>query len=68
MKNSKEYKICTVLFIAAIVLFCISMVTGLIPDLTYSIDRISKYLGFACFTLGLVYLKKSEKNNDNEDK
>lgn len=66
MKKSKEYKISVVLFVAALVLYVISIVTGLIPDFDYSIDKICMYLGFACFGFGLVFLKKSEKNDSDK--
>lgn len=66
MKKTKEYKISIGLFIASLVLFGVSIVTGLIPNLNYSIDKISMYLGFACFGFGLVYLKKSEGNDSSK--
>lgn len=65
MKNSKEYKISIVMSSIALVLFAISIVTGLIPGLNYSIDDISKNLGFAFFCLGLVFLIKSQNANEN---
>ena len=68
MKKSKEYRICVVLFVVALVLYGISIVTGLIPDLDSSIDKICMYLGFAFFGFGLVFLKKAKDNNENEDK
>lgn len=64
MKKSKEYKISIVLFSLCLVLYGISIVTGLIPGIEFAIDKISMYLGFACMGLGFVYLKKSEKNSD----
>ena len=64
MKKTKEYRISIVLFIVALVLFAISMVTGLIPSLNYSIDKICMYLGFAAFGFGLVLLKKAENTDD----
>lgn len=54
------------LFSAALVLFAISIVTGLIPGLSYSIDKICMYLGFAFFGFGLVFLNK-RKNNDEDE-
>lgn len=65
MKNSREYKISVVFMSLALVLFCISIVTGLIPGLKFSIEKISKYLGFAFFCLGLVYLQKSKTKDNN---
>lgn len=65
MKKSKEYKISTVLFCISLVLYVISFITGLIPKLDFSIDKISMYLGFSCYGLGLVFLKKSEKSNSD---
>lgn len=66
MKNTKEYKISVVLFSVALVLFGISLVTGLIPNLSFSVDKICQYLGFAVFALGLVYLKKAKDNSSGE--
>lgn len=63
MKKSKEYKISMVLFVAALVCFAISIVTGLIPNLEYNTDKIFMYLGFALNGFGFMYLKKSEKND-----
>lgn len=60
MKKSKEYRISTVLFGVALVLYCISIITGLIPELSFAIDKICMYLGFAFFCSGLVFLKKSK--------
>lgn len=60
MKKSKEVKISVVLASVSLVLFCISMVTGLIPDLAYSIDKLCMYLGFASFGLGFWFLEKSQ--------
>lgn len=68
MKNSKEYKISSTLFCVALVLYGISIVTGLIPGLEYSIDKICMYLGFAFFGLGLVFFSKSKGSDDKEDK
>lgn len=64
MKKSREYKISIVLFIAALVMFAVSMVTGLIPGLIYSIDKICMFLGFAFFGFGVTFLNKD--NNDND--
>lgn len=60
MKNSKEYKISLVLFSIALVLYGVSIIAGLIPDLACSIDKICMYLGFSFFGFGLVFLKKNE--------
>ena len=65
MKNSK---VSVVLFIVALVLFAASIVTGLIPNLVYSIDKITMYAGFAFFVLGLVFMAKSKKANNDEKK
>ena len=64
MKKSKEYKISMVSSIAALVLLGISIVTGLIPGLIYSIDKICMYLGFAFLGLSVTFLKKAKDNND----
>lgn len=66
MKKSKEYKISIVFFIVTLVLEGISLVTGLMPNLNFSIDKICMYLGFVFLGLGLLFLKKA-KNNDNDD-
>lgn len=66
MKKTKEYKISIVLFIVAIILDCISLVTGLIPNFDYSIDKICMYLGFVFLGFGFVFLKKAKDNNDND--
>ena len=68
MKKSKEYKISTVFSSIALVLMSVSIVTGLIPGLVYSIDKICGGLGFSCFCLGLLFLYKSNDKNDNEEK
>lgn len=65
MKKVKEYKISIVLFAISLVLFCVSMITGLIPGLAFSIDKISMYLGFSAFGLGLVLFEKNRENNSN---
>lgn len=62
MKKSKEYKISVALFIVALVMDCISIVTGLIPNLDFSIDKICMYLGFGFLGFGLVFLKKAKDN------
>lgn len=67
MKRSKEYKISVVSSGLALVLFCISLVTGLIPGLVYSVDKICFGLGFACLGLGLIYMKKSKEYSSNEE-
>lgn len=68
MKNTKEYKTSIVLFSVALILYAISIVTGLMPGLGFSIDKISMYLGFACFGFGLVFLKKTKDTDKNTDK
>lgn len=67
MKKEKDYKISIVLFAISLGLFCISMITGLIPGLVFSIDKICMYLGFAAFGLGLVLFEKNRENNFNND-
>ncbi len=66
MKNSKEYKISKVLFIIALVCFAISLVTSLIPNFEYNTYRIFMFLGFAFNGFGIVYFKKSEKNDTDK--
>lgn len=65
MKNTKEYKISIVMFTIALLLDGISIVTGLIPDFDFSLDKICMYLGFAFFGFGLVFLKKAKDNSEN---
>ena len=67
MKKSKEDKISIVFFCIALILFGISMVTGLIPGLVYSIDKIWMFLGFAFFCFGLVFLNKAKNKNDKDE-
>lgn len=67
MKNSKEYKISTALFVIAIICFAISAVVGLIPNYDYNTDKIFMYLGLALNGFGFMYLKKSENNNENKE-
>lgn len=67
MKKSREYKISIVLFIAALAMFAISMVTGLIPGLIYSIDKICMFLGFALFGFGLSFLNKAKATDDKDE-
>lgn len=68
MKKSKEYKLCVVFSCIALVLFSVSIVTGLISGLVYSIDKICGGLGFSCFCLGLLFLYKSNDKIDNKEK
>lgn len=68
MKKTKEYKISIVLFSIALVLYAVSIITGLIPGLEIAIDKICMYLGFAFFGFGLVFLQKASKANANEEK
>ncbi len=68
MKKSKEYKISITLFCICLVLYIVSIVTSLIPGLTYSIDKISMYLGFAFFGFGLMFLAKAKDKDDSKDK
>ncbi len=68
MKKSKEYKISIVFFSLCLVSFCIAIITGLMPDLSFSIEKICKCLGFALFALGLVFMTKAKDNNGKEDK
>ena len=67
MEKSKEYKICVGLLSVSLVLYLISMVTGLIPGLLFSIDKICMYLGTSFFCFGLVFLKKSKDNDDKDE-
>lgn len=67
MKKSREYKISIVLFIAALAMFAVSMVTGLIPGLIYSIDKICMFLGFALLGFGVSFLNKAKDNNDKDE-
>lgn len=60
MKKSKEYKISCVLFSVCLVMYVISIVTGLISDLHLSIYKITQYLGFTFFSLGLLIAIKSK--------
>ena len=64
MKKSKEYKISIVLFIIALVLFGISMVTGLIHGFIYSTDKICMFLGIAFMGFGVYFLNKAKNSND----
>lgn len=61
MKKSREYKMSVVLFSVSLVLYTVSMVTGLIPEITFSIDKICMYLGFAFFGTGLVFSEKASR-------
>lgn len=67
MKKSKEYKISMVLFSVCLLLYGISFITGLIPELNYSIDKICFRLGFVLFCLGLIYSKKANGNKDKKE-
>lgn len=68
MKKSKEYKISIVLFVVTLVLDGIAIVTGLIPNLTFHIDKICMCFGFVFGGMGLVFLKKAQNNNGKENK
>lgn len=70
MMKSKEFKISTVLSIVALILFGVSMVTGLMPiaERVYSIDKISLYLGFALLGFSHLFLQKSKINNALQNK
>ncbi|MCQ2568869.1 MAG: hypothetical protein MJ155_01100 [Candidatus Saccharibacteria bacterium] len=68
MKESKEYKISIALFIAALVVDGISLITGLIPDLNSSIDKICMHLGFALLGFGLVFLAKAKDSKGKKGK
>lgn len=68
MKKSKEYITCYVLFTVSLILYSISIITGLIPGLDFSIDKICMYLGFSFMGLGLVFLNKTKEGiEDNKD-
>lgn len=66
MKQSKAYRISVVLFVITLIFDSISIVTGLMPNLNSSIDKICMYLGFAFLGMGLVFLKKAKDNSDNK--
>lgn len=66
MKKLKEYKICFGLFCICLILYGISMVTGLMPELNSSIDKICMYLGHTFLCLGIVFSLK-HKDNVNID-
>ncbi len=65
MKKTREYKISCLLSIVAIALFCVAGITGLIPSINPVIEEVCFGLGFSFSCLGVVFLKKSEKNNNN---
>ena len=58
MKRTTEKKISITLAIVALVLYAVSAVTGLMPNLHSSIDKICMYLGLAMTCMSLVYLSK----------
>ena len=62
MKKTKEYKICFGLFCICLILYGISMVTGLMPELNSSIDKICMYLGHTFLCLGIVFSLKYKDN------
>lgn len=68
MKRSKEYKISVGLFSISIVLYCVSMITGLIPELSFAIDKICMYVSFSVFCMGLVFMMKNDEKNNNNGK
>lgn len=68
MKKMNEHKISIVLFSISLVLYGISIITGLIPGYVYSTDKICMYLGFAFMGLGLTFLYKSKEKDNNEEK
>lgn len=67
MKKAKEYKMSIAAFWISLVLYGISMVTGLIPGLTSSIDKICFYLGNAFLCFALVFLAKSKDNSGKDE-
>lgn len=69
MKRSKEYKISVILSSAALILFCISLVVGLMPvsERIYSLDKIGLYLGFALLGFSYLLLLKAKTNNENDN-
>lgn len=69
MKKSKEYKICFGSFCICLILYGISMVTGLMPGLTSSIDKICMYLGHTFLCLGILFSYKigNSKNTDKQE-
>ncbi|MBQ0027129.1 MAG: hypothetical protein KBS96_00860 [Lachnospiraceae bacterium] len=58
MRKLNEYKISIALFSIALVLYVISIITGLIPGLAYSIDKMCMHLGIVFFGFGLVFSYK----------
>lgn len=69
MKASKKYKISIALSVVVLILFGISMVSGLMPvkERIYSIDKISLYLGFALLGFSYMFLNKSKSNDELEE-
>lgn len=63
MKKTKEFTISVSLFIVALICDAISIVTGLIPNLDFSIDKICMYLGIAFLGFGLIFLKEAKDNS-----
>lgn len=57
--EKKEYKISVVLFCVSLLFFAISFITGLIPALIFSIDKICMYLGFSFLSAGFVFLRRA---------
>ena len=61
MKRTNEEKITITLAAVALVLFGVSAVTGLMPNLNSSIDKICMYLGLAMTCLSFVFMGKAKK-------
>lgn len=68
MKDLKDNKISIVLFGLALLVFGVSFVTGLIPEMDFAIDKICMYLGFSLFGFGLIFMTKNMKNNNMDNK
>ena len=63
MNKSREYKISVVLFVVAIVLFSVSLITGLIPGMIFSVDKMCGHLGWVFFGVGLLLMGKDKVYN-----
>ena len=68
MKKSKETIISMVAFIVSVVLGCVAIVTGVMGGRINGISTIFMFLMFAALGLGLVFFRKSKKNEEEEKK
>ncbi len=66
MKRTKEEKISIAMSCAALVLFAVSLVTGLMPNLESSIDKICFFLGIALTCLAATYVSKAKSAKVNQ--